>query len=131
MVDDATGDHGLPCPRGSPAGAADPGERRTGGVSRQRALTLNFDGQIELEALRLYGLPEAAPALIGGVPALPADTRGFQAEVSWDLPSLAPGITSLLDVTVARCRVGDLADSALTPDSPNLTRRPGRPTPPG
>ena len=33
--------------------------------------------------------------------------------MSWDLPSLAPGITSLLDVTVANCRVGDLADAAL------------------
>jgi hypothetical protein len=33
--------------------------------------------------------------------------------VSWDLPSLAPGITSLLDVTVTGCRVGDLADAAL------------------
>lgn len=38
--------------------------------------------------------------------------REFQAEASWNLPSLAPGITSLLDVTVANCRVGDLADAA-------------------
>jgi hypothetical protein len=27
---------------------------------------VGFDGQIELEALRLYGLPEAAPALLCG-----------------------------------------------------------------
>ena len=33
--------------------------------------------------------------------------------MSWDLPSLAPGITSRLDVTVANCRVGDLVDAAL------------------
>ena len=30
---------------------------------------VGLDGQIELEALRLYGLPEAAPALLCGTPA--------------------------------------------------------------
>jgi hypothetical protein len=30
-----------------------------------------FDGQIGLEALRLYGLPKAAPALLCGTPTLP------------------------------------------------------------
>lgn len=72
-----------------------------------------FDGQIELEALRLFGLPEAAPVLLCGTPILPVGQREFAAEVSWDLPSLAPGATSLLDVTVAGCRQGDLADAAL------------------
>ncbi|TDH58119.1 hypothetical protein E2C06_34280 [Dankookia rubra] len=72
-----------------------------------------FDGTIELEALRLYGLPGEAPALLCGTPALPVGTREFQAEVSWDLPPLAPSITSLLEVTVANFRVGDLADAAL------------------
>jgi len=40
------------------------------------------DGQIELEALRLYGLPEAAPALLCGIPALPVGQRdlGLDAE---------------------------------------------------
>ena len=38
--------------------------------------------------------------LLFGTPALPVGTREFQTEVSWDLPSLAPGVTSLLDVTV-------------------------------
>jgi hypothetical protein len=33
--------------------------------------------------------------------------------VSWDLPNLAPGATSLLDVTVIGRRQGDLADAAL------------------
>lgn len=72
-----------------------------------------FYGTIELEALRHYGLPGKASALLSGTPALPVGTREFQTEVSWDLPSLAPGITSLLDVTVTNCRVGDLADAAL------------------
>jgi hypothetical protein len=40
-------------------------------------------------------------------------TREFQAEVGWDLPNLAPGATSLLDVAVTGCRQGDLADAAL------------------
>jgi hypothetical protein len=60
-----------------------------------------FDGQIELEALRLYGLPEAAPTLLCGTPTLPMDQRKFVAEVAWDLPNLAPGATSLLDVGVS------------------------------
>jgi hypothetical protein len=36
---------------------------------------VGFDGQIELEALRLYGLPEAAPALLCGTSALPVGQR--------------------------------------------------------
>jgi hypothetical protein len=75
---------------------------------------VGFDGQIELEALRLFGLPEEAPALLCGTPALPVGQREFAAEVSWDLPNLAPGATSLLDVTVTGCRQGDLAEAALT-----------------
>ena len=74
---------------------------------------IGFDGQIGIEALRLYGLPEAAPALPCGIPALPVGQREFAAEVSWDLPSLAPGATSLLDVTVNGARQGDLAQAAL------------------
>ena len=73
---------------------------------------VGFDGQIELEALRLYGLPEHAPALLCGTPTLPVGQREFAAEVSWDLPNLAPGATSLLDVTVTGCRQGDLAHAS-------------------
>jgi hypothetical protein len=43
---------------------------------------------------------------------LPIGAREFQAEVSRGLSSLAPGITSLLDPTVADRRVGDRADAA-------------------
>jgi hypothetical protein len=39
--------------------------------------------------------------------------REFAAEVSWDLPNLAPGGTSLLDVTVTGCQQRDLAGAAL------------------
>ncbi|WP_431304035.1 hypothetical protein [Sediminicoccus sp. BL-A-41-H5] len=39
--------------------------------------------------------------------------REFAAEVSWDLPSLAPGATSLIDVTVSGARAGDLAEASL------------------
>ena len=74
---------------------------------------IGFDGQIELEALRLFGLPEHAPALLCGTPALPVGQREFAAEITWDLPNLAPGATQLQDVSVPGCRQGDLAHAAL------------------
>jgi len=37
--------------------------------------------------------------------------------VSWDLPSLAAGATSLLDVIVTGARVGDLAQASLATSS--------------
>lgn len=83
------------------------------GVAFAQIGIVGFDGQIELEALRLYGLPEAAPALLCGTPALPVGPWEFAADVAWDLPSLAPGATSLLDVTVNGARQGDLANAAL------------------
>ncbi|MFC7542555.1 hypothetical protein ACFQU2_28040 [Siccirubricoccus deserti] len=39
--------------------------------------------------------------------------REFAAEVSWDLPSLAPGATSLIDLTVNGARAGDMASASL------------------
>jgi hypothetical protein len=87
------------------------------GVASAQIGIVGFDGQIEVEALRLYGLPEAAPALLCGTPTLPVGQREFAAEVSWDLPSLAPGATSLLDVTVNGARRGDYADASLDSSS--------------
>ena len=75
---------------------------------------IGFDGIIEVESLRLYGLPEAAPGILNGTPTLPnSGQREFVAETSWDLPSLAAGATSLLDVTVNGARQGDLAEASL------------------
>ena len=75
---------------------------------------IGFDGPIDLQSLRLYGLPEAAPAVLNGTPLLPqSGQREFAAEVSWDLHSLAPGATSLIDVTVTGARAGDLATASL------------------
>ncbi len=74
---------------------------------------VGFDGQIGLKALRLFGLSKATPAVLYGCPSVPVGTREFAPEISWDLPSLAPGATSLFDVTVAGCRQGDLAQAAL------------------
>lgn len=47
--------------------------------------------------LRLYVLPEATAALLCGTLALPVARREFAAEAAWDLPSLAPGETSLIE----------------------------------
>jgi hypothetical protein len=83
------------------------------GVAFAQVGIVGFDGQIELEALRLFGLPEAAPAVLNGTPLLTgalfgSGRREFAAEMSWDLPNLAPGATLLIDVTVngARRRPG-------------------------
>jgi hypothetical protein len=79
---------------------------------------IGFDGPIDLQALRLYGLPEAAPGILNGTPLVNgAGRREFCAEVSWDLPSLTSGATSLLDVTVDGARVGDLACASLATSS--------------
>jgi hypothetical protein len=79
---------------------------------------IGFDGPIDLQSLRLYGLPEAAPAMLNGTPLLPqSGQREFAAEVSWDLPSLAPGATANIDVTVAGARRGDFADASLDTSS--------------
>ena len=83
-------------------------------VSYAQVGVISFDGQIELEALRLFGLPEAAPAVLNSTPLLPqSGQREFAAEVSWDLPSLAPGATALIDVTVNGARAGDLAQASM------------------
>jgi len=83
-------------------------------VSYAQVGVIGFDGPIDLQSLRLYGLPEEAPAVLNGTPLLPqSGQREFAAEVSWDLPSLAPGATSLIDVTVSGARAGDLAQASL------------------
>ena len=87
--------------------------RLGGGAAFARIGVVGPDGQIELEALRLCGFPGAAPAPLCGTSALPVGQREFAAEASWDLPDLAPGATSLLDVAVTGCRQGDPADAAL------------------
>lgn len=79
---------------------------------------IGFDGPIDLQSPRLYGLPEAAPAVLNGTPLLTgalfgSGQREFAVEVSWDLPSLAPGAPGLLDVTINGARQGDLVHAAL------------------
>jgi hypothetical protein len=79
---------------------------------------VGFDGPVEVQALRLYALAEAAPPVLNGTPLLSgpvfgAGRREFAAEVSWDLPSLATGATALIDVTVNGARAGDLAQASL------------------
>ena len=97
------------------------------GASLNRRMTVRFaapvdfaqigvvglDGQIELEALRLHGLPEAAPALLCGTPALPVGQRELAAETTLDLPDLAGGAVHLVDVTVAGARQDNRAEASL------------------
>ena len=78
---------------------------------------VGLDGQIELEALRLYGLPEAVPALLCGTPTLPVGQREFAVETTLDLPQLAAGAVHLVDVTVPGARRGDYADASLDTSS--------------
>ena len=82
---------------------------------RQREMAM----QANLSALRLYGLPEAAPAVLNGTPLLTgalfgSGRREFTVEVSWDLPNLAPAAAALSDVTVNGARAGDLAAATLS-----------------
>jgi hypothetical protein len=87
------------------------------GVAFAQIGIIGFDGQIELEALRLYGLPEDAPAILYGCPSLPAGARTLALETSFDLPSLGPGATANVDVTVPGARRGDFADASLDTSS--------------
>ena len=87
------------------------------GVAFAQIGIIGFDGQIELEALRLYGLPEDAPAILYGCPSLPAGTRTLALETSWERPSLGPGATANVDVTVPGARRGDFADASLDTSS--------------
>jgi hypothetical protein len=57
-------------------------------------------------------LPEYAPSPCGML-TLTVGHRESAAEASWDLPPLAPGATSLLDVTATGCRQDDVAYAAL------------------
>jgi len=70
-------------------------------------------GQIELEALRLYGVPEAAPALFCGTTILPIGRLEFGVEILLDPPFLATGAVHLVDVTVAGAPQGDRAEASL------------------
>jgi hypothetical protein len=87
------------------------------GVAFAQIGIIGFDGQIEVEALRLYGLPEDAPAILSGCPALPAGGRTLMFSASWDLPSMPPGATTNADVTVPGARRGDFADASLDTSS--------------
>ncbi len=97
--------------------------RLADGVAFAQIGIVGLDGQIELEALRLYGLPEAAPTLLTGTPTLPVGQREFAAETALDLPSLAPGAAHLVDVTVPGAKQGDRAEASLASATPSPSRR--------
>ena len=47
------------------------------GVAFAQVGIIGFDGQVELETLRTFGLQEAAPVLLYACPALTAETRSL------------------------------------------------------
>ena len=86
------------------------------GVAFPQVGIVGFDGQIELEALRLFGLPKATPGALC-LPWVPVGTRSLALETTWDLPSLTEGATANIDVTVPDARRGDLADASIDTSS--------------
>jgi len=88
------------------------------GVSFAQVGIVGFDGVIDLEAIRLYGLPEFAPGILNGTPTLPnSGRRSLAVETELDLPNLGPGAEHLFDVTVAGARQGDLCSASLSTSS--------------
>ncbi len=91
--------------------------RVSAGVAFAQVGIVGFDGHIELEALQLFGLPEAAPAVLYACPSVPVGTRSLALEKTWDLPSLVAGATANIDVTVPGARRADFADASLDTSS--------------
>lgn len=87
------------------------------GVAFVQIGIVGFDGQIEFEAVRLFGLPEAAPAVLYACPSVPVGTRSLALETTWDLPSLTAGATANIDVTMPGARRGDFSDASLNTSS--------------
>ncbi|WP_333669538.1 hypothetical protein [Elioraea tepidiphila] len=67
---------------------------------------VGFDGQIELEALRLYGLPDAAPAVLAG-PTHGWGRREIPFSAAYDPPSLGAGASHQTNIAVAGAVPGD------------------------
>jgi hypothetical protein len=63
--------------------------------------------------LRFYGLPRDALPISFECPSLPTEAQALAMETTWDLPSLAAGATTNIDVTVPGARRGDFADASL------------------
>jgi hypothetical protein len=68
---------------------------------------IGFDRRIELVALRLYGLPDAAPAVLAG-PTHGWGRRGIPFAAAYDPPSLAAGASHQLNIAVAGAVPGDV-----------------------
>jgi hypothetical protein len=110
---------GLERGRGDGERLAEPAADDPGGCSVAFAQVgiVRFDGQNKLDALRLFGLPEAAPVVLCACPSVPIGTRSLALETTWDLPSLTAGATANIDVTVPGARRGDFADASLDTSS--------------
>ena len=79
---------------------------------------IGLDGLIDLQSLRPYGLPEAAPVVLNGTPLLTGlclaqGGRSSRPRCPGTCRTSRGGATALLDVTVNGARAGDLATAAL------------------
>ncbi len=77
------------------------------GVGR---LTQDF----EVRAMRLYCDPAFSPPVMFGQPGLPHGVRELRAEAGWDVPSVAVGGTTSLNVSVPGARPGDFCQAAFS-----------------
>jgi hypothetical protein len=77
-----------------------------GAVAFAQIGIVGFDGAIELEALRLYGLPNAAPAVLAG-PTHGWGRREIPFSAAYDPPSLAAGASHQTIIAVAGAVPGD------------------------
>ena len=68
----------------------------------------------EVRALRLYCDPRYAPMLLYGLPGMPHGSREIVVETSWDPPSLAPGATTQLNISVPGAFPGDFVQASFS-----------------
>ena len=88
------------------------------GVAFAQIGIIGFDGQIELDVLRLYGMPEDAPAILYGTSTLPLSGQRILAfETSVDFTNLKPRAAHVFEATVAGARQGDLVDASISTSS--------------
>lgn len=84
-----------------------------GNVAYAQIGIVGFDGAIEIESLRLYGLPEATPAVLAG-PTHGWGRREIPFRFDYDPPNINAGATVQVNITVPGARPGDSVQVAFS-----------------